>query len=127
MRRSVPIFTLAALFVVVSPLALQAAQSAPAKPPASPSANAASETPSLAERVRKIVAEEFDLPAAKITPETNFEKDLGADDLDQVELTMKFEEAFNIEIPDDDAAKLKTVKDATDYIQKRLAALKPPQ
>jgi acyl carrier protein len=51
-------------------------------------------------------------------PGASFQEDLGADSLDVVELVMQFEEAFDLEIPDEDAEKIKTVKDAIDYIEK---------
>ena len=56
----------------------------------------------------------------KVTPQASFVEDLGADSLDQVELIMAFEDAFDIEIPDEDAEKLRTVKDAMDYLEKKL-------
>jgi acyl carrier protein len=55
---------------------------------------------------------------AEVTPGASFQEDLGADSLDVVELVMQFEEAFDIEIPDEAAEKIKTVKDAVDYIEK---------
>ena len=55
---------------------------------------------------------------AEVTPGASFQEDLGADSLDVVELVMQFEEAFDLEIPDEDAEKIKTVKDAIDYIEK---------
>ena len=58
------------------------------------------------------------LDEAEVTPSASFQEDLGADSLDVVELVMQFEEAFDLEIPDEDAEKIKTVKDATDYIEK---------
>jgi acyl carrier protein len=69
-----------------------------------------------AERVKKIVVEHLGVEAEKVTPEASFIDDLGADSLDIVELVMAFEEEFNVEIPDDAAEKITTVKDATDYI-----------
>jgi acyl carrier protein len=54
-----------------------------------------------------------------VTPDASFVDDLGADSLDTVELVMAFEEEFGIEIPDEDAEKIKTVQDAIDYIQKK--------
>ena len=57
-----------------------------------------------------------------MTPNASFQEDLGADSLDVVELVMQFEEAFDIEIPDEDAEKIKTVKDAIDYIDKNAKA-----
>ena len=56
---------------------------------------------------------------SKVTPEASFIDDLGADSLDTVELVMAFEEAFNVEIPEDAAEKIATVKDAIDYIEKQ--------
>jgi acyl carrier protein len=56
--------------------------------------------------------------ANEVTPEASFVDDLGADSLDTVELVMAFEEAFNIEIPDEAAEKIQKVKDAVEYIQK---------
>jgi acyl carrier protein len=69
-----------------------------------------------ADRVKKIVVEHLGVEADKVTPEASFIDDLGADSLDIVELVMAFEEEFNVEIPDDAAEKISTVKDATDYI-----------
>jgi acyl carrier protein len=59
-----------------------------------------------------------------VTPTASFVDDLGADSLDTVELVMAFEEAFGIEIPDEDAEKIATVKDAIDYIEKHASAKK---
>jgi acyl carrier protein len=59
-----------------------------------------------------------------VTPTASFVDDLGADSLDTVELVMAFEEAFGIEIPDEDAEKIATVKDAVDYIEKHASAKK---
>lgn len=69
-----------------------------------------------ADRVKKIVVEHLGVEPDKVTPEASFIDDLGADSLDIVELVMAFEEEFNVEIPDDAAEKITTVKDATDYI-----------
>ena len=71
-----------------------------------------------AEKVKKIVVEHLGVEEAKVTPEASFIDDLGADSLDTVELVMAFEEAFSVEIPDDAAEKITTVKDAIDYIEK---------
>jgi len=68
------------------------------------------------QRVKKIVAEQLGVNEAEIKNESSFVDDLGADSLDTVELVMAFEEAFEIEIPDEDAEKIRTVKDAIDYI-----------
>lgn len=70
----------------------------------------------IADRVKKIVVEQLGVDAAKVTDTASFIDDLGADSLDQVELVMAFEEEFNVEIPDDAAEKILTVKDAIDYI-----------
>ena len=72
----------------------------------------------VAERVKKIVIEHLGVDADKVVDSANFIDDLGADSLDTVELVMAFEEAFDIEIPDEDAEKIRTVKDAVDYIDK---------
>jgi acyl carrier protein len=69
-----------------------------------------------AERVKKIVVEHLGVEAEKVTEEASFIDDLGADSLDIVELVMAFEEEFGVEIPDDAAEKITTVKDAIDYI-----------
>ena len=76
----------------------------------------------VAERVRKIVVEHLGVDAEKVTPEASFIDDLGADSLDTVELVMAFEEAFSVEIPEDAAEKISTVKDAIDFIEKQKAA-----
>jgi acyl carrier protein len=60
----------------------------------------------------------------KVKQSASFQEDLGADSLDVVELVMQFEEAFDIQIPDEDAEKIKTVKDAVDYIEKHQKAAK---
>ena len=70
----------------------------------------------IADRVKKIVVEQLGVDAGKVTDTASFIDDLGADSLDQVELVMAFEEEFNVEIPDDAAEKILTVKDAIDYI-----------
>jgi acyl carrier protein len=69
-----------------------------------------------ADRVKKIVVEHLGVEQDKVTEEASFIDDLGADSLDIVELVMAFEEEFNVEIPDDAAEKITTVKDAIDYI-----------
>jgi acyl carrier protein len=70
-----------------------------------------------ADRVKKIVVEHLGVEAEKVTEEASFIDDLGADSLDIVELVMAFEEEFGVEIPDDAAEKISTVKDAIDYIE----------
>ncbi len=69
-----------------------------------------------ADRVKKIVVEHLGVETDKVTEEASFIDDLGADSLDIVELVMAFEEEFGVEIPDDAAEKITTVKDAIDYI-----------
>ncbi len=68
-------------------------------------------------QVKEIVVEQLSVDAEKVVPEASFINDLGADSLDTVELVMAFEEKFDLEIPDEDAEKITTVKDAIDYIQ----------
>jgi len=75
----------------------------------------------IADKVKKIVVEHLGVEESKVTPEASFIDDLGADSLDTVELVMAFEEAFNVEIPEDAAEKISTVKDAIDYIEKQKA------
>src|SRR5260370_29560888 len=70
------------------------------------------------EKVKQIIVEQLGVDEGEVTPSASFVDDLGADSLDTVELVMAFEEAFDIEIPDEDAEKIKTVKDAIDYIAK---------
>lgn len=70
-----------------------------------------------AERVKKIVIEHLGVDAEKVTEQASFIDDLGADSLDTVELVMAFEEAFELEIPDEDAEKLQTVGDAIRYLK----------
>ncbi len=75
-------------------------------------------TENLEERVKKIIVEQLAVDAAEVTPQAQFVQDLGADSLDTVELVMALEEEFDIEIPDEDAEKIRTVKDAVEYIEK---------
>jgi acyl carrier protein len=71
-----------------------------------------------AERVKKIVVEHLGVDESKVTENASFVDDLGADSLDTVELVMAFEEEFGIEIPDEDAEKMRTVGDASQYLRK---------
>jgi len=71
----------------------------------------------ILEKVKKIIADKLDVEEDKITPESSFLDDLGADSLDIVELIMELEEEFGIEIPDEDAEKIRTVADAVKYIE----------
>lgn len=75
----------------------------------------------VAERVKKIVVEHLGIDEAKVTDDASFIDDLGADSLDTVELVMAFEEEFGIEIPDDAAEKILTVKDAINYIEESVS------
>ena len=72
--------------------------------------------PSISERVTRIVCNQMGTSAEKITPETSFVNDLGADSLDTVELVMEFEDEFEISIPDEDAETIQTVGAAVNYI-----------
>jgi acyl carrier protein len=75
-------------------------------------------TAAVEEKVKQIIVEQLQVDEAEVTPSASFQEDLGADSLDVVELVMQFEEAFDLEITDEDAEKIKTVKDATEYIEK---------
>ena len=68
------------------------------------------------DRVKKIIVEQLDVEEKEVTPEASITDDLGADSLDQVELVMAFETEFGIDIPDEEAEKIKTVQNAIDYI-----------
>ena len=70
------------------------------------------------EKVKQIIVEQLGVDEGEVTGNASFVDDLGADSLDIVELVMAFEESFDIEIPDDDAEKIRTVKDAVEYIEK---------
>ncbi len=76
-----------------------------------------SKADNIEERVHNIVCEQLGTTRDKITAETSFINDLGADSLDTVELVMALEEEFDIEIPDEDAEKIKTVGEAVSYIK----------
>ena len=71
---------------------------------------------SIEERVQKIVSEQLGVSSEEVKSEASFIDDLGADSLDTVELVMAFEEEFEIEIPDEEAEGIQTVKNAVDYI-----------
>ncbi|HXI35926.1 MAG TPA: acyl carrier protein [Methylomirabilota bacterium] len=68
-------------------------------------------------KVKEIIAKELEVDVKQLTPEAKFIEDLGADSLDIVELVMALEEEFGLDIPDEDADKLKTVGDAMNYLQ----------
>ena len=72
------------------------------------------------ERVKKIIVENLGVEEEDVVPEAKFVDDLGADSLDTVELVMAFEEAFDIEIPDEDAEKILTVGKAIEYIKEKI-------
>ena len=69
------------------------------------------------EKITEIIVEQLGVKPEEVVPEASFVDDLGADSLDTVELVMAFEEEFNVEIPDDAAEKILTVKDAIAFIQ----------
>ncbi|HEU0013596.1 MAG TPA: acyl carrier protein [Longimicrobium sp.] len=73
-------------------------------------------------KVKEIIINELGVDAEKVTSEASFVEDLGADSLDTVELVMTFEEEFGMEIPDEEAEKLRTVGDAISYIQNASSA-----
>lgn len=70
--------------------------------------------------VKKIIKEQLDVDEGDIKPESTFIDDLGADSLGLVELVLAFEEAFEIDIPDEDTEQIRTVQDAVDYISKNV-------
>ncbi len=70
-------------------------------------------------KVKKIIIDQLDVTEDEAVSGASFVDDLGADSLDTVEMVMAFEEEFSIEIPDEDAEKIKTVQDAIDYIEKK--------
>ena len=71
-------------------------------------------------KIKQIIAEKLGVSEDKVNPQASFVDDLGADSLDQVELIMAFEDAFDVEIPDEDAEKMRTVKDAIEYLQTKV-------
>ena len=72
--------------------------------------------PTTFDKVKKIIVEQLGVDESEVTPEASITDDLGADSLDQVELVMAFETEFNIDIPDEEAEKIKTVGDAVKRI-----------
>jgi acyl carrier protein len=74
----------------------------------------------IEERVTQIICDQLGVPKEKVTPETSFVNDLGADSLDTVELVMEMEEEFDLNIADEDAEKITTVGDAIEYIKNAL-------
>jgi len=77
---------------------------------------------SVEDRVKNIIVEQLGVDVEEVTPDASFIEDLGADSLDTVELIMAFEEEFGVEISDDEAEKIRKVRDAVDYIEKRAKA-----
>lgn len=73
----------------------------------------------VADKVKQIIVEQLGVDESQVDNTASFVDDLGADSLDIVELVMAFEEAFDIDIPDEDAEKIATVKDAIDYIENK--------
>ena len=73
----------------------------------------------MLDKIKTIVAEQLGVDESQVTEDASFIDDLGADSLDTVELIMAFEEEFDVEIPDEDAQKIKTVKDVIDYIESK--------
>ena len=74
---------------------------------------------SVEEKVKEIIVDQLGVDEKQVVSEASFIDDLGADSLDTVELVMALEEEFDIEIPDDEAEKIATVQDATNYINSR--------
>jgi len=71
----------------------------------------------IQEKIRQIIVDELGVDEAEVTENARFIEDLGADSLDLVELVMRFEEEFGIEIPDEDAEKIQAVRDAFNYVE----------
>jgi acyl carrier protein len=74
----------------------------------------------IQQKVVDLIVDQLGVDADSVTPQAHFIDDLGADSLDTVELVMAFEEEFDIEVPDEDAEKLETVSDVTNYLKERL-------
>ena len=75
----------------------------------------------LEEKVKNLVVTQLGVDANKVNNDSSFIDDLGADSLDTVELVMAFEEEFDLEIPDDDAQKMRTVSDAIEYLKDKVS------
>jgi acyl carrier protein len=80
--------------------------------------------PSVEEKIKQIIVDQLGVDSADVTESASFVDDLGADSLDRVELVMAFEEAFDVEIPDEDAEKISTVQNVIDYVQKHSKSVK---
>jgi acyl carrier protein len=76
------------------------------------------------DKVKQIIMEQLSVEESEVTPAASFVDDLGADSLDRVELIMALEEAFDLEIPDEQAETIKTVQDAVNYIEKNSKSVK---
>jgi acyl carrier protein len=74
----------------------------------------------IQEKIKQIIADELGVDEAQVTENARFIEDLGADSLDIVELIMRFEEEFGIEIPDEDAEKMQSVRDALAYVEQKM-------
>ncbi len=72
-------------------------------------------------KVKEIIVNKLGAEESQVKPEASFTNDLGADSLDTVELVMEFEKAFNIQIPDQDAEKIRTVGDAINYLKQKVS------
>ncbi len=75
----------------------------------------------MEEKIKKIIAEQLDVDLASVKPEASFVNDLGADSLDTVELVMALEDEFGLDIPDEEADKIRTVADAIGYIESKVS------
>lgn len=73
----------------------------------------------MSEKMKEMIAEQLNVDAQEIKPETNFKEDLGADSLDLFELVMALEEEYGTEIPSEDLEKIATVKDLTEYLKEK--------
>ena len=76
---------------------------------------------SLDEKVKNLVVTQLGVDAAKVTKDSSFIDDLGDDSLDTVELVMAFEEEFDMEIPDEDAQRMRTISDVIDYLKDKVS------
>ncbi len=80
--------------------------------------------PLVEEKIKQIIVDQLGVDPADVTETASFVDDLGADSLDRVELVMAFEEAFDVEIPDENAEKISTVQNVIDYVQKHSKSVK---
>jgi len=79
---------------------------------------------SVGEKIKQIIVDQLGVESADVTESASFVDDLGADSLDRVELIMAFEEAFDLEIPDESAEKISTVQNVIDYVEKHARSVK---